>query len=221
MFYFGGLWGFFSRVSWIFSHVFLICSPCPGSPDTSGGFTSDGDDELLSSIEAAHASSPLSLSDESEQFDIEIEELECSLLHSEPDENPTVTMSANREDVAETPAAEPGSPSLGATAVPLPRPQEIFTPVHDGGLPGARHLAGGVYRFNIGTIIKKFPIPPPLRVPIYGSVPSPGSPTLDGLHPIFYGEDSRVGRYAFYGEFAFSLPSFLSGVFYSFVVCLF
>ena len=123
-------------------------------------------------------------------------------------------MSANHEDVAETPAAEPGSPSLGATAVPLPRPQEIFTPVHDL-RPEVHGLPGNIRRFDIGKLIKTFPIPPPLRVPIYGSVPSPGSPTLDGLHPIYYGEDSRVGPYAYYGEFSlffcflYSYPSFV------------
>ena len=201
----------FSRVFLLFlTFIFL---PCLGSPDTSGGFTSDGDDELLSSIEAAHASSPLSLSDGSEQFDIEIEELDYSLLHSEADDQSAANMSANREDVvererAEAPAAEPGSPSPGAAAAPLPRPQEIFTPVHDR-RPDGHRLAGNVRRFDIGTLMKTFPIPPPLMVPIYGSVPSPGSPTLDGLHPIYYGEDSCVGPYAYYGEFSLPFTSFI------------
>ena len=147
----------------------------------------------------------MSLSDGSEQFDIEIEERDYSLLHSEPDEHNTASMSANREDVGETPDTEVHSPT--SVGVSLPRPQEIFTPVHD--RMHEIHLRpGNIRRFDIGTLIKKFPIPPPLKVPIYGSVPSAGSPTLDGLHPIYYGEDSRVGPYAFYGRFPFFLLHF-------------
>ena len=152
----------------------------------------------------------MSLSDGSEQFDIEIEERDYSLLHSEPDDQSTATMSANREDVeepAETPTEEPA-------AVPLPRLPEVFTPVH-GRRPDVHRLTGNIRRFDIGRLIKKFPIPPPLLVPIYGTMPSPGSPTLDGLYPIYYGEDSRVGLYAYYGEF--SLPLFL----HIFVCCNF
>ena len=150
----------------------------------------------------------MSLSDGSEQFDIEIEieGLDYSFLQSEPDDPSPANMSANHEDVVghnDTPAVEARLPSPGAAAGPLPRPQEIFTPVHDL-RPEVHGLPGNIRRFDIGKLIKTFPIPPPLRVPIYGSVPSPGSPTLDGLHPIYYGEDSCVGPYAYYGEFFIS-----------------
>ena len=175
-----------------FSIIFVFL----GSPDTSGGFSSDTDGELLSSIEAALASSPVSLSDGSEQFNLEIEERNYSLLQSDSDERRTANMSANREDVAETPAAKPRSPT--SVGVSLSRHQEVFTPVYK-----------NIRQFDIGKLLKKLPLPPPLRVPIYGSVPSAGSPTLDGLHPIYYGEDSRVGPYAFYGRFiSFSTSCF-------------
>ena len=88
----------------------------------------------------------MSLSDGSEQFDIEIEieGLDYSFLQSGPDDPSTANMSANHDDVEghndtpavdevhnATPALEANVPSPGAAVGPSLRPPEIFTPVHD------------------------------------------------------------------------------------------
>ena len=208
-----------------------MCCLCSGSPDTSGGFETDGDVEgqggndrvdkvgsdedrmLPPATNGADTSSAIDLSDGSDIFaleiDVNIAGVDSSFAQSESAQMPSVGMSPNQESLPvrehATPDLTPPShaasnPSLSPPLVYHPTFPEEFVPA-PGVLLQRRGSNKGPFLFQIGHLLKVMPIPPVLKVPIYGPPPSPGETTMDGLTPLFIGEDSRVGIYAFYGMF--------------------
>ena len=172
----------------------------------------DGDGMLLAAANGADTSSAVDLSDGSDIFALEIDvnmsDVDSSFARSDSPQMPSVGMSPNQDSHSTrepmTPDSPPPSrtastPTLSSSVVYHPTYPEEFVPAPGVVLQG-QATTDEPFSFQIGKLLTVMPIPPVLKVPIWGAPPPPGETTLDGLTPLYFGEDSRVGRYAFYGE---------------------
>ena len=163
------------------------------------------------------SSSSVDLSERSDIFTLSIDaNVDSSFAQSS--HMPSVGMSPNQEPPSiigpPTPAKTTSShaastPNLSPPLIYHPTYHEEFVPAPGVMLQRSGPDAGPCL-FQIGRLLKVMPLPPVLKVPIYGPPPVRGETTMDGLTPLFLGEDSRVGFYAFYGELCSSLWRFLS-----------
>ena len=173
-------------------------------------------------------SSAVDLSDGSDIFALSInlnmDDVDSSFARSESPRMPSVGMSPTQDPYSTRgfatadstlPPPTASTPALSSSVVYHPTYPEEFVPAPGVGLHG-QGATGQPYSFQIGKLLTEMPIPPVLKVPIWGAPPPPGETTLDGLTPLYYGEDSRVGKYAFYGEFLLTFLWVLIVVFVSF-----
>ena len=172
-----------------------------------------GDGMPLDAATDADTSSAVDLSDGSDIFALSInlnmDDVDSSFARSESSHMPSVGTSPTQDsystrDLTEANSTPPppiaSTPALSSSVVYHPTYPEEFVPAPGVVLQG-QATTGEPSSFQIGKLLTVMPIPPVLKVPIWGAPPPPGETTLDGLTPLYFGEDSRVGRYAFYGEF--------------------
>ena len=174
---------------------------------------SHGEEALSAAANGADTSSAVDLSDGSDLFALSINlnmsDVDSSFTRSESPPMPSVGMSPSQDsystrDHVEANSSSPpptaSTPALSSSAVYHPTFPEEFMPAPGVVLQG-QGTTGQPGSLQIGKLLTVMPIPPVLKVPIWGVPPPPGETTLDGLTPLYLGEDSRVGKYAFYGEF--------------------
>ena len=174
---------------------------------------SHGEEMPLAAANGTDTSSAVDLSDGSDIFALEINlnmnDVDSSFAQSESPHMPSVGMSPNQDsystrDLTTASSSPPpptaSTPALSSSVVYHPTYPEEFVPAPGVVLQG-QATTDEPFSFQIGKLLTVMPIPPVLKVPIWGAPPPPGDTTLDGLTPLYFGEDSRVGRYAFYGEF--------------------
>ena len=191
---------------------------------------SHGEEMPLAAANGADTSSAVDLSDGSDIFALEINlnmnDVDSSFARSESPRMPSVGMSPTQDSYSTrdftaadstSPPPTASTPALSSSVVYHPTYPEEFMPAPGVVLHG-QGATGRPSSFQIGKLLTEMPIPPVLKVPIWGAPPPPGETTLDGLTPLYYGEDSRVGKYAFYGEFLLTFLWILMIVLFRFIL---